>query len=513
MTKYLLGIDAGTSVIKAAVFSETGTEMSRGAGTVPIINPSPNEAEEDMHRVWSAAATAIREAIVGSSVRPSEIVAVSVTGQGDGSWLIDENGKPKGNAILWTDGRTGKIIDQWYEDGTISKQFKTSGLGPYAGTASAVLRWRKDNQPENLEGATQLWAKDWIAYNLTDDISTDGSDASLAGIDVRTRQWDDSVLETFGIKDIKHVLPPIKESTDLAGEVTAKAAGQTGLKAGTPVFKGQMDITASSLGVGVAEPGDCMAVIGTAGIVTVCTDSLDGGLDPQDSGWVIPHSPDTWIRAMGMNFCTPNVDWFLDGPGNSIRDEAAAKDINSWEYVDDVLASVPVGSRGLIYHGYLAPGGERAPFVKPSARVSFTGIRGYHTPHDMLRAVYEGVAYGIRDCLDSIPVEVKTVRMAGGGANSEVWCQIFADVLGRRIVVPAGSEFGAKGAAIVAGVGAGVFASHKDGVERTVTIVREYEPNLDKTAVYDRYFELYRRTREALQPLWNDLADASELTV
>jgi sugar (pentulose or hexulose) kinase len=232
MTKYLLGIDAGTSVIKAAVFSETGTEMSRGAGTVPIINPSPNEAEEDMHRVWSAAATAIREAIVGSSVRPSEIVAVSVTGQGDGSWLIDENGKPKGNAILWTDGRTGKIIDQWYEDGTISKQFKTSGLGPYAGTASAVLRWRKDNQPENLEGATQLWAKDWIAYNLTDDISTDGSDASLAGIDVRTRQWDDSVLETFGIKDIKHVLPPIKESTDLAGEVTAKAAGQTGLKAG-----------------------------------------------------------------------------------------------------------------------------------------------------------------------------------------------------------------------------------------------------------------------------------------
>jgi sugar (pentulose or hexulose) kinase len=103
--------------------------------------------------------------------------------------------------------------------------------------------------------------------------------------------------------------------------------------------------------------------------------------------------------------------------------------------------------------------------------------------------------------------------MAGGGANSEVWCQIFADVLGRRIVVPAGSEFGAKGAAIVAGVGAGVFASHKDGVERTVTIVREYEPNLDKTAVYDRYFELYRRTREALQPLWNDLADASELTV
>ncbi|MGO1583954.1 MAG: FGGY family carbohydrate kinase [Actinomycetaceae bacterium] len=513
MSRYLLGIDAGTSVIKAAVFSETGTEMSRGAGNVPIISPDPSRAEEDMDTVWAAAAKAIRDAITGSSMRPQEIVAVSVTGQGDGSWLIDKDGQPVGNAILWTDGRTGRVIDSWYEDGTVSAQFDTSGLGPYAGTASAILRWRLENEPETLQGATQLWCKDWVEYNLTGDISTDASDASLAGIDVRTRTWSDHVLKTWGIDGIKDVLPPIKSSTDLAGEVTREAAGATGLVAGTPVYKGQMDITASSLGVGVARPGDCMAVIGTAGIVTVATDTLDNGFAPADSGWVIPHSPDTWIRSMGMNFCTPNLDWFLDEPGNVLRLEARTRGLELFEYLDEVLAETPVGARGIIFHGYLAPGGERAPFVKPSARGSFFGLRGSHTRHDMLRAVYEGVAYGIRDCLDSIPTPVETVRMAGGGANSESWCQIFADVLGRRIIVPAGTEFGAKGAAIVAGVGSGVFESYAAGVDATVTIVRTYEPDRAKTAVYDRYFDLYRRTRAALQPLWDDLQDVTALEV
>ena len=509
---YILGLDAGTSVVKAAIFDLQGNELSRGARSVPITNPEPHLAEEDMQEVWVAATEAISHALVGGSVKAEEILGVSATGQGDGSWLIDGAGRPRGPAILWTDGRAGEIVDGWNSDGSITRQFDVSGTGPYAGTTSAVLRWRQDNQAELLDGATNLWCKDWIEYNLTGDASTDPSDASLSGIDVASRRYSDKVFEAFGINEkTRAVLPPLRNPTELCGNVTRHAAHVTGLREGTPVFKGQMDITASSLGVGVARPGDCMAVVGTAGIVTVATNDLSAGFQPPDVGWVIPHSPDTWIRALGMSNCTPNLDWYLREFGEPFREEAAAQpgEVGLFDFLDAGIKKTPVGSGGVIFHGYLAPGGERAPFIKPSARGMFNGITGGHTRWHLLRAVYEGVAFGIRDCLDSIPTRVDTVRMAGGGANSAVWAQIFADVLGRRIVVPAGSEFGAKGAAIVAGVGLGVFESYEAGVDATVEIVREYEPDRSKTDVYDDFFGIYRELREATINSWDKLQAAT----
>jgi sugar (pentulose or hexulose) kinase len=506
---YLIGIDAGTSVIKAALFDLHGNEIHRGARNVPITNPTPTQAEENMKEVWVAATEAIQQCLQGSGVAAEDIAALALTGQGDGTWMLNKKGKPLGPAILWTDGRAGAQVDEWYNDGTVTKQFKISGTGPYAGTSTAVLRWRKDNRPEELEGATQLWCKDWIGYKLTGVAATDPSDASLGGIDVVTRDYSDEVLDTWGILDIKDVFPPIIAPTDLLGKVTKKAAGLTGLPEGLPVFKGQMDITASSLGVGVARPGDCMAVVGTAGIVTVATDDPANATDPEDVGWMIPHTDKTSIRAMGMSFCTPNLDWYLREFGGPFRDEAAAQTGgNLYELLDKVVLSVPVGSRGVIFHGYLAPGGERAPFTKADARGSFSGLNNIHTRNDMLRAVYEGVAYGIRDCLDAIPIPVEVVRMAGGGAASPVWAQIFADVLGRKVVVPAGSEFGAKGAAIVAGIGSGEFESYEQAADETVHIVREYEPDAAKTAIYDKYFAVYKKVRIAMLDIWGELAAA-----
>jgi sugar (pentulose or hexulose) kinase len=511
VTNYLIGIDAGTSVIKAALFDLQGNEINRGARNVPITNPTPTQAEEDMKEVWAAATEAIRQCLTGSGVAAEDIKALSLTGQGDGTWMLNEKGKPLGPAILWTDGRAGAQVDEWYADGTVTKQFKISGTGPYAGTSSAVLRWRKDNELDRIKDGMQLWCKDWIGYKLTGRAATDPSDASLSGIDVVTRDYSDEVLETWGILEIKNVLPEIIAPTALLGTVTKKAAGLTGLPVGLPVYKGQMDITASSLGVGVVNPGDCMAVVGTAGIVTVATDDPANAIDPEDVGWMIPHTDKTSIRAMGMSFCTPNLDWYLREFGSPFRDEAAAQtEGNLYEYLDKAVQAVPVGSNGVIFHGYLAPGGERAPFTKADARGSFSGLNNVHTRFDLLRAVYEGVAYGIRDCLDSIPIPVDMVRMSGGGANSPVWAQIFADVLGRKIVVPAGTEFGAKGAAIVAGLGVGEFKSYDEAAEQTVHIVREYEPNPENTAKYDPFFAVYRKIRKAMLDLdiWSDLAAA-----
>lgn len=510
MNHYLIGIDAGTSVIKAALFDLHGNEISRGARNVPITNPTPIEAEEDMMDVWQAAAGALTDCLTGSGVASEDIIGLSLTGQGDGSWMIDKDGNPAGPAILWTDGRAGPKLMEMIADGTISKQFKYSGNGPYAGTTSQVMRWRKDHQPELLtEGYTSMWCKDWIGYKLTGRAATDPSDPGLSMVDVSTRQYSKEVFETYGMPEVLPVMAEIIPATALLGEVTAEAAGVTGLREGLPVYKGQMDITASSLGVGVVEPGDCMAVVGTAGIVTVATDDPANALNPPDVGWMIPHTDKTSIRSMGMSFCTPNLDWFLREYGSAFRDEADAQTGgNLYEYLDQAVSSVPPGSRGVIFHGYLAPGGERAPFIQPDARGSFSGINNVHTRFDMLRAVYEGVCYGIRDCLDAIPIEVEVVRMAGGGTNSSVWAQMFADVLGKKIIIPAGTEFGAKGAAIVAGLGSGEFASYQDAAEETVHIVREYTPNPENTKIYDRFFPVYKRIREAMFDIWADLATA-----
>ena len=319
------------------------------------------------------------------------------------------------------------------------------------------------------------------------------------------------MLDTYGLSDGKDLLPPLRAPTEVCGQVTREAAELTGLPEGLPVYKGQIDIAASSLGVGVARPGDCMAVIGTAGIVTVATNDIDSAFVPKDVGWTIPHGPDTWIRALGMNCCTPNLDWFLREFGDPLRTEAADRgdDTSLFSLLDEKIQQVPLGSGGVIFHGYLAPGGERAPFVKPSARGSFNGITGGHDRLHLLRAIYEGIAYGIRDCLDSIPVEVPTVRMAGGGASSQVWSQLFADVLGRRVVIPAGSEFGAKGAAISAGVGAGAYASYEEGVDATVNIVREHDPVEARTRLYDEFFGCYQEIRRTTEANWDRLQNAT----
>lgn len=506
--EYVMGIDAGTSVVKATIFSLEGREVARAARTVPIHNPESYMAEEDLQDVWMAAVDAISESLTGSAITPDRIRAVAVTGQGDGSWLVDTAGNPVGPAILWTDGRAGEIVERWGRDGTMKKTFKKTGGGPYAGTTAAILRWRIENQPELVErdDIRNVYCKDWVSYKLSGELNSDPSDYSLMGIDTVNRTFDDELLEDFGITAVKKWLPELKKKTDQVGEITHVASQQTGLRPGTPVFKGGVDISCSSLGAGVAVPGSAMAVIGTAGIVNIATDEPEKAFAPVDVGWLIPHTDTTWIRSLGMNSATPNLEWFLREFGEPFREEASAIEGRKlFDYLDQELKKMPVGSGGILYHGYNAPGGERAPFIKPSARASFNGITGSHSRWQMLKSVYEGVALGIRDCLDPIPVKVDTINMAGGGVNSPVWSQIFADVLGRTVVIPAGTEFGAKGAAIVAATGAGLYDSLEEGVAATVEPLRVYEPDNNKTALYDELYGIYQRQRAATEEVWDDL--------
>ena len=269
---YILGFDAGTSVVKAAIFDLHGNELNRGARSVPITNPEPHLAEEDMNEVWVAATEAISQALHGR-LRPrgrdprGSAPPARATAAGSSTATASRSAPH----MLWTDGRAGEIVDSWNTDGSITRQFDVSGTGPYAGThrgAAALAagqpgraaRRRHEPVVQGLDRVQPHWRR------VDGPVGRQPVRASTP----RNRTYSDQVFEAFGINDkTRATLPKLRNPTEQCGTVTKHAAGVTGLREGTPVFKGQMDITASSLGVGVARPGDCMAVVGTAGIVTL----------------------------------------------------------------------------------------------------------------------------------------------------------------------------------------------------------------------------------------------------
>jgi xylulokinase/L-xylulokinase len=212
------------------------------------------------------------------------------------------------------------------------------------------------------------------------------------------------------------------------------------------------------------------------------------------------------MRMLAAMTATPNVDWFLKelGTGFSLKAQEAGTDV--YQHLERLVESVPAGSEGVIFHPYLFPGGERGPFVKPTARASFTGLNLNHTAKHLLRAVYEGVAFASLDCYRNMPIDPEIVFLSGGGANSPVWCQIVADCLGKSVNVPEGSQFGAKGAAINVGIAVGAYKDAHDAVGRSVRSARVYKPNTSNTQLYHRLYDIYKQTAERQMDLWDQRA-------
>lgn len=508
MAKYLLGIDGGTSVVKCCIMDLEGNELGTADRKIPIDVPQNNWAEEDMGKIWTGVTEIIPEVIAKTKITADEIIAIGVTAQGDGSWLVDEYNEPVGPAILWTDGRAGEIVNNWMKDGIVNEAYNYTGTGPYAGSTNSVLRWRVENQPDVLKKSHKnIWCMDWIELCLTGVVSTDESNTSLFGLDIKNRTYSDEVLKLYGLESIKGLLPELQQSMDIMGTVTADAAAKTGLKAGTPVVKGMFDVVACATGVGAVKAGDACSILGT----TCFNEAIfsEPAFEPRNVGMSICHGvPGLFLKAMGVNYGTPNLDWFLREFGLKYKQEAEKRGVNVFDVLAEVITRVPDGSNGVIYSPYLCPGGERAPFVKPEARAQFFGLTEEHTCDDMLKAVYEGVGLAMRDCYDSIPGSISNVSLSGGGARSSEWCQILANITGKDMKVPAGTEFGAKGVAMFAAVAVGEFANIEEAVAKCVSIEREFAPDAAATVKYDGLFKVYNKVRHDVFETWDLLAEA-----
>ncbi|GAA4720683.1 FGGY-family carbohydrate kinase [Phytohabitans rumicis] len=487
MTGYLLGIDAGQTVTKAALFDTNGHEIAVASAETRTTSPAPRWQERDMNEAWTQTAEAIRRCLDNAAVDTTSVRGVGVCAHGDGLYLVDADLRPVRPAILATDSRAQRYADRYRHDDAL---LRLTGQAPAPYNPAPMLAWLRDHEPQALRRARwTLFCKDWIRLRLTGEVATDPSDASAFCTDLHTQTWSRHALRVFGLSDMEPLLPVIAPSAAQVGAVTPAAAQQTGLAAGTPVVTGAHDVDAAALGIGAAEAGTLSMVLGTFSINQVVADT-----PVTDPRWQARPflRPAQWLHMSTSPSGASNLEWAVRQWGPLDADGAPA--------YESAIAEAVAARHSPTYLPFL----YGAPYgVGVSA--AFTGVRGWHTRGDLLRGVLEGVVFNHRwhvDALaDSFDVRSRPARVCGGGARSAAWTQMLADALDTSIEVTDAAEAGARGAALLAGVGAGVFGGLDDAVARSVRVIRSHTPNPDETARLEAGYARYRRVVDALADL------------
>lgn len=488
-------------MIKAVAYSTEGEPLCMSSRKNDVLTPEPGWREQDMDDTWDSTAATLREVV--EQLKPQdEILGLGVTAQGDGCWLLDDEGRPARDAILWSDGRADGIVSDWQESGVNEQLYDICGSVQFPGSSLAILLWLQEHETDAIiRTDTVLFCKDWLKYKLTDEIGSDFSDMSLPYVDIETGEYSSEVFEIVGAEQFEQFLPPLHDPLEIIGEVTAEAARQTEIPEGTPVVSGLFDVPCSMFGSGVCEPGEGASVVGTTSLNQVLMDEPD--TSPRGVGYTVPlglagengFGEQRWSRFMASMIGTPNLDWMLE--------KFRYREDPDYEAIEKRASEIPIGSEGVLYHPYLSSSGERAPFLNTKARAQLIGLEPDHTEEHLVRAVYEGVALAMKDCYEHIPDTPEEVFVAGGGAQSDFWCQMFADCIDAEFSVPEGQEFGAKGAALLAGSAVGVFEDFETAIAETRTVEQSYRPDPTDSPKYDELYEYYRTTYETMFDVWD----------
>lgn len=478
---YFLGIDVGTSGSRAVLIDRDGKLIASATEAhEPFASPKAGWAEQDPDDWWRASASAIRKAISESGADAREIGAVGFSGQMHGAVLLDEADRPVGPALIWCDQRTaGECAELTGEVGA-ERLIELVANPALPNFTLPKLLWTRANLPDAWARVRSVMLpKDYVRLKLSGIKATDVADgAGTLMLDVANRRWSSEILELAGVDPA--ILPELFESPEITGRLTAEGAEATGLAPGTPVVGGAGDNAAGAIGMGIVSPGDVSVTIGTSGVVFAVTDSPT--IDPGGRIHTLCHAiPDTWhvtgvTQAAGLSF-----QWF--------RNNLAAGE--SYDDLTAEASAVPPGAEGLIWTPYLM--GERTPHMDPEARASLVGLTARHTRAHIVRAILEGVAFSLRDCMEvfrSRGIPIGRIRLGGGGARSPLWRRIQADVYGSPVEIIEADEGAAFGAAILAGVGAGGWDSVPEACEAAIRVAETVDPNEQgKEVMEDRYRE------------------------
>ncbi|MFW5949771.1 MAG: xylulokinase [archaeon] len=510
--RLLLGIDLGTSGVKVLAVDENGTVRTSANESYPLESPEVGWAEQDPAKWWAATIDAIDTVLDDQSIDAEDIAGLGLTGQMHGSVFLDGNGEVLRPAILWNDQRTtaqcAEIEARVGEDRIVD----LASNPPFEGFTAPKILWVRAHEPDVYDQTeTIVLPKDFIRFKLTGEFATDVSDASgTLLLDVGEREWSAEILDALDVS--REMLPDVYESPEVTGSISTEVSHRTGLPAGTPVVAGAGDNAAGAVGTGVIQDGSGWSSIGTSGVVFVATD--DERTDPDGRVHTFCHAvPGKW-HVMGVMLSAGGAfRWFADtlgGPESLVADRL---ETDTFEVLTDEAATIEPGSEGVLFLPYL--NGERTPHRDADARGVFFGLSTRHEKGHVVRSVLEGVTFGLRDSLriirEDLGVDTGQLKASGGGARSPLWKQIQADVFDADILTPAVDEGPAYGAALLAGVGGGVFESVEDACERTVDIVDSVEPIGTHTEVYDEYYAIYESLYPALEEVFAANADAVAL--
>jgi xylulokinase len=489
-----LGIDISTTGAKALLVSGDGKVISSATTPLTLSSPHPLWSEQDPLAWWEGVAQSIRRALLQAALGGESVAAIGLTGQMHGLVLLDQAGAVLRPAILWNDQRTGAQCDEIRTRLGFERLVQITGNNALTGFTAPKILWVQQNEPEVYARAGHiLLPKDYIRYRLTGEFAMDKADGSGTILfDLKSRDWSPEVVETLGIP--ADWLPPTFEGPEVTGFVSAQAAGETGLSAGTPVMAGGGDQAAGAVGVGAVEAGIVSLALGTSGVVFATTEGAY--VEPQGRLHAFCHAlPGRWHFMGVMLSAAGSLQWYRDelAPGSSFEELLAP------------AANIPPGSEGLLFLPYLT--GERTPHPDPLARGAFVGLTVRHTQAHLTRSVLEGVAYGLRDSFELIKtagkIEVRQVRVSGGGARSQLWRQILADVFGADLVTVNTTEGAAYGAALLAGVGAGAWNDVRTACQTAIQITGETQPS---GISYESGYASYRRLYPALKDIFKTLA-------
>jgi xylulokinase len=495
---YFIGLDVGTSGVKALLINEKGEVISSATNEYVMLTPKPNWTEQNPEDWWEASKKSIRS--VASKVKKDEIEGIGLTGQMHGLVTLDDNLNVVRPCIMWNDQRTVKESEEITSKIGFDKLIKITGNQVLTGFTAPKILWIKNNEPDNYNKIKKiLLPKDYIRFRLTGELATDVSDASGTSLlNVPERKWSDEILS--GLEIPKEWMPQLYESSEISGIVKKGLCEELNLPENLIVVAGGGDQAAGGIGTGTVSEGITSLVLGTSGVVFAHSDK------PRIEASGKVHSfchavPNAW-HVMGVTLSAAgSLQWYR----NTFHNGADYSELTK------AAEEIQPGSEGLFFLPYLS--GERTPYADANAKGTFIGATVRHNSAHFTRAVLEGVAFSLRDCFElnkNIGVKTEQVRISGGGAKSKMWIQILSDLLKKEIVTLTSTEGAPYGAAILAAVASGKFNSVYEACASIIKIKTTTTPNKENINIYEDFYNIYKNLYGTLKSTFVNISNAVE---